>query len=210
MSALPRRGDPLRALARPGGLAALAVTAIAALLSVQAADGPWLAELGRAIARPRRHPVRRSVRIGAEHGLAQRAGAGRADLRAARRRWGAAACRSPRWRRWPATLALLARDARRAGAQERALAIALLLLLPACFGPIVAIRAELFSLPLFAACVAAPAVGVARAVESHLAARPAARAVGEPARGRAHGRCGGGRLSDLRARHAGARARASR
>src|SRR3954469_13500246 len=50
MSALPRRGDPLRALARPGGLAALAVTAFAALLSVQAADGPWLAELGRAIA----------------------------------------------------------------------------------------------------------------------------------------------------------------
>ena len=50
MSALPRRGDPLRALARPGGLAALAVTAVAALLSVQAADGPWLAELGRAIA----------------------------------------------------------------------------------------------------------------------------------------------------------------
>ena len=30
--------------------------------------------------------------------------------------------------------------------------IALLLFLPACFGPIVAIRAELFSLPLFAAC----------------------------------------------------------
>ena len=50
MSALPRRGDPLRALARPGGLAALAVTAFAALLSVQAADGPWLAELGRTIA----------------------------------------------------------------------------------------------------------------------------------------------------------------
>ena len=50
------------------------------------------------------------------------------------------------------TLALLARDARRAGAKERALAIALLLLLPACFGPIVAIRAQLFSLPLFAAC----------------------------------------------------------
>src|SRR3979409_306410 len=50
MSVLPRHSDPLRALARPGGLAALAVTAIAALLSVQAADGPWLAELGRAIA----------------------------------------------------------------------------------------------------------------------------------------------------------------
>src|SRR3954451_3789573 len=50
------------------------------------------------------------------------------------------------------TLALRARDARRAGAKERALAIALLLLLPACFGPIVAIRAQLFSLPLFAAC----------------------------------------------------------
>ena len=51
------------------------------------------------------------------------------------------------------TLALLARDARRAGAHERALAIALLLLVPACFGPIVAIRAQLFSLPLFALCV---------------------------------------------------------
>src|SRR3977135_1547728 len=50
MSVFPRRGDPLRALARPGGLAALAITAFAALLSVQAADGPWLAELGRAIA----------------------------------------------------------------------------------------------------------------------------------------------------------------
>jgi len=45
------------------------------------------------------------------------------------------------------------RDARRSGAHERGLAIALLLLLPACFGPIVAIRAQLFSLPLFAACV---------------------------------------------------------
>ena len=66
MSALPRRGDPLRALARPGGLAALAVTAIAALLSVQAADGPWLAELGRAIAEPRRNPGRRALRVGAE------------------------------------------------------------------------------------------------------------------------------------------------
>ena len=50
------------------------------------------------------------------------------------------------------TLALLARDARRAGARERALAVALLLLVPACFGPIVAIRGQLFSLPLFAAC----------------------------------------------------------
>src|SRR4029077_19993556 len=45
MSAHPRHGDPLRALARPGGLAALAVTAIAALVSIQAADGPWLAQL---------------------------------------------------------------------------------------------------------------------------------------------------------------------
>ena len=33
------------------------------------------------------------------------------------------------------------------------MAIALLLLLPACFGPIVAIRGQLFSLPLFAVCV---------------------------------------------------------
>src|SRR4051794_23784002 len=50
MSALPRRRDPLRALASPSGLAVLAITAFAALLSVQAADGPWLAELGRTIA----------------------------------------------------------------------------------------------------------------------------------------------------------------
>ena len=50
------------------------------------------------------------------------------------------------------TLALLVRDARRSGARERALAIALLLLVPACFGPLVAIRGQLFSLPLFAAC----------------------------------------------------------
>src|SRR3978361_1702197 len=49
MSALPRRRDPLRALASPGGLAVLAITALAALLSVQAADGPWLIELGRTI-----------------------------------------------------------------------------------------------------------------------------------------------------------------
>jgi hypothetical protein len=151
MSALPRRGDPLRALARPGGLAALAVTAVAALLSVQAADGPWLAELGRAIAN----------RGGIPDGVPY------------------ASAPSAHWHNVPAlgelvfallgtlgsrgvqiaqvaavagTLALLARDARRAGAKERALAIALLLLLPACFGPIVAIRAQLFSLPLFAAC----------------------------------------------------------
>ena len=45
-----QRGSTLRALASPGGLAVLAITALAALLSVQAADGPWLVELGRAIA----------------------------------------------------------------------------------------------------------------------------------------------------------------
>ena len=37
--------------------------------------------------------------------------------------------------------------------RSAALAIALLLLVPACFGPIVAIRGQLFSLPLFAVCV---------------------------------------------------------
>ena len=151
MSALPRRGDPLRALARPGGLAVLAITAFAALLSVQAADGPWLGELGRAIA------SRGGIPDGVPYASAPSAGwpnvpalgelvfalLGAFGSRGVQVAQVAAVC---------AAMALLARDARRAGAQERALALALLLLLPACFGPLVAIRAELFSLPLFAAC----------------------------------------------------------
>ncbi|HET6174311.1 MAG TPA: hypothetical protein VFD90_16995 [Gaiellales bacterium] len=152
MSALPRRGDPLRALARPGGLAALAVTAIAALLSVQAADGPWLAELGRAIAHgggiPDGVPYASAPSTGWHNvpALGELAFALLGTL-------GSRGVQIAQVAAVAGTLALLARDARRAGAKERALAIALLLLLPACFGPIVAIRAQLFSLPLFAACV---------------------------------------------------------
>src|SRR4051812_10622283 len=144
MSALPRRGDPLRALARPGGLAALAVTAFAALLSVQAADGPWLAELGRAIADrggiPDGTPSATAVTDGwpnvpvlGELIFALLASFGSRGVQVAQ----VAAVAG--------TLALLVRDARRAGARERALAIALLLLVPACFGPLVAIRGQLFS-----------------------------------------------------------------
>ena len=151
MSALPRRGDPLRALARPGGLAALAVTAFAALLTVPAADGPWLSQLGRSIAErggiPDGVPYASAVSDGwpnvpvlGELIFALLATAGTRGLQVAQ----IAAVGG--------TLALLARDARRAGARERGVAIALLLLVPACFGPIVAIRAQLFSLPLFAAC----------------------------------------------------------
>jgi hypothetical protein len=152
MSAHPRRGDPLRGLARPGGLAALAVTACAALLSVQAADGPWLAELGRAIARggsiPNGVPYATAATSGwpnvpvlGELAFALFATLGSRGLQIAQ----VAAVAG--------TLALLVRDARRGGAPERGIAIALLLLVPACFGPIVAIRGQLFSLPLFAACV---------------------------------------------------------
>ena len=152
MSALPRRGDPLRALARPGGLAALAVTAVAALLSVQAADGPWLAELGRAIAN------RGGIPDGVPYASAPSADWHNVPAlgELAFALLGTLGSRGVQIAQVAAvggTLALLARDARRAGARERALAIALLLLLPACFGPIVAIRAQLFSLPLFAACV---------------------------------------------------------
>jgi hypothetical protein len=152
MSALPRRGDPLRALARPGGLAALAITAIAALLSVQAADGPWLAELGRAIAE------RGGIPAGVPYASAPSAGWHNVPalgelIFALLATLGSRGVQIAQVAAVAGTLALLARDARRSGAQERALAVALLLLLPACFGPIVAIRAELFSLPLFAACV---------------------------------------------------------
>jgi hypothetical protein len=145
------RGDLLRALARPGGLAALAVTAIAALLSVQAADGPWLAELGRTIAQgggiPTGVPYASAPSTGWHNvpALGELIFALLATL-------GSRGVQIAQVAAVAGTLALLARDARRAGAQERALAIALLLLLPACFGPIVAIRAELFSLPLFATC----------------------------------------------------------
>ena len=152
MSALPRRGDPLRALARPSGLAALAVTAIAALLSVQAADGPWLTELGRAIAN------RGGIPDGVPYASAPTAGWHNVPVLgelvfALLGTLGSRGLQIAQVAAVAGTLALLARDARRAGAKERALAIALLLLLPACFGPIVAIRAQLFSLPLFAACV---------------------------------------------------------
>jgi hypothetical protein len=152
MSALPRRGDPLRALARPGGLAALAVTAMAALLSVQAADGPWLAELGRTIA------DRGGIPAGVPYASAPSAGWHNVPalgelIFALLGTLGSRGLQIAQVAAVAGTLALLARDARRSGARERALAIALLLLVPACFGPIVAIRAELFSLPLFAACV---------------------------------------------------------
>ena len=199
MSALPRRGDPLRALARPGGLAALAVTAFAALLSVQAADGPWLAELGRAIASRGGIPDGVPYATAPTDGLAERPGARRADLRAAAT-FGSRGVQVAQVAAVAGTLALLARDARRAGAHERALAIALLLLVPACFGPLVAIRAQLFSLPLFAACALLLRVGGAGALEPDLAARPAARPVGQPAWRRAHGRGGRGRVPRVRAR----------
>jgi hypothetical protein len=152
MSALPRRGDPLRSLARPGGLAALAVTAFAALLSVQAADGPWLTELGRAIA------SRGGIPDGVPYASAPTAGWPNVPalgelVFALLGTVGSRGVQIAQVAAVGGTLALLVRDARRAGARERALAVALLLLLPACFGPIVAIRSQLFSLPLFAACV---------------------------------------------------------
>jgi hypothetical protein len=151
MSALPRRGDPLRALARPGGLAVLAITAFAALLSVQAADGPWLGELGRTIAN------RGGIPDGVPYASAPSTGWANVPALGELVFWvlGAFGSRGVQVAQVAAVcaaMALLARDARRAGAPERGLAIALLLLLPACFGPLVAIRAELFSLPLFAAC----------------------------------------------------------
>jgi hypothetical protein len=151
MSALPRRGDPLRALARPSGLAALAVTAIAALLSIQAADGPWLSELGRAIA------ARGGIPDGVPYASAPSAGWHNVPalgelIFALLGTLGSRGVQIAQVAAVAGTLALLVRDARRAGARERALAIALLLLLPACFGPFIAIRAQLFSLPLFAAC----------------------------------------------------------
>jgi hypothetical protein len=151
MSALPRRGDPLRALARPGGLAALAVTAFAALLSVQAADGPWLAELGRAIA------DRGGVPDGIPYATAVTDGWPNVPVLgelifALLSSFGGRGVQVAQVAAVAGTLALLVRDARRSGARERALAIALLLLVPACFGPIIAIRGQLFSLPLFAAC----------------------------------------------------------
>ena len=152
MSALPRRGDPLRALARPGGLAALAVTAFAALLSVQAADGPWLAELGRAIAERGGIPDGVPYASAASDGWPNVPVLGELIF-ALLGTVGSRGVQIAQVAAVAGTLALLARDARRAGARERALAIALLLLVPACFGPIVAIRAQLFSLPLFAACV---------------------------------------------------------
>ncbi len=151
MSAHPRHGDPLRALARPGGLAALAVTAIAALVSIQAADGPWLAELGRTIARNGGIPDGVPYASAASRGwpnvpvLGELAFALFSTL-------GGRGLQIAQVAAVAGTLALLLRDARRGGAQERGIAIALLLLLPACFGPIVAIRGQLFSLPLFAAC----------------------------------------------------------
>ena len=151
MSALPRRGDPLRALARPGGLAALAVTAFAALLSVEAADGPWLAELGRAIA------DRGGIPDGIPYATAVTDGWPNVPVLgelifALLSSFGSRGVQVAQVAAVAGTLALLARDARRSGARERALAIALLLLVPACFGPLVAIRGQLFSLPLFAAC----------------------------------------------------------
>ena len=151
MSAHPRHGDPLRALARPGGLAALTVTAFAAIISVQAADGPWLAELGRKIASSGGIPNGVPYASAASHGwpnvpvLGELAFALFATL-------GGRGLQIAQVAAVAGTLALLLRDARRGGARERGIAIALLLLLPACFGPIVAIRGQLFSLPLFAAC----------------------------------------------------------
>jgi hypothetical protein len=151
MSALPRRGDPLRALARPGALAALLVTAIAALLSVQAADGPWLVELGRAIANRGGIPDGVPYASAATGGWPNVPALGELVF-AGLATFGSRGLQIAQVAAVGGTLALLMRDARRGGARERALAVALLLLLPACFGPIVAIRAQLFSLPLFAAC----------------------------------------------------------
>jgi hypothetical protein len=152
MSALPRRGDPLRALARPGGLAALAITAFAALLSVEAADGPWLAKLGRVIADRGGIPDGVPYASAATDGWPNVPVLGELTF-ALLSTLGSRGVQVAQVAAVAGTLALLARDARRSGARERALAIALLLLVPACFGPLVAIRGQLFSLPLFAACV---------------------------------------------------------
>jgi hypothetical protein len=152
MSALPRHGDPLRSLARPGGLAALVVTAFAALLSVPSADGPWLAELGRAIAERGGIPDGVPYASAATQGWPNVPVLGELVF-AALATVGARGVQIAQIAAVAATMALLTRDARRAGARERALAVSLLLLLPACFGPLVAIRAQLFSLPLFAAVV---------------------------------------------------------
>lgn len=151
MSALPRRGDPLRALARPGGLAALAITAFVALLSVEAADGPWLAELGRVIAERGGIPDGVPYASAATDGWPNVPVLGELIF-ALFSTLGSRGVQIAQVAAVGGTLALLARDARRSGAHERALALALLLLVPACFGPFVAIRGQLFSLPLFAAC----------------------------------------------------------
>jgi hypothetical protein len=119
---------------------------------VQAADGPWLAELGRSIA------DRGGIPSGVPYATAPSAGWHNVPalgelIFALLATLGSRGVQIAQVAAVGGALALLARDARRSGAQERAVAVALLLLLPACFGPIVAIRAELFSLPLFAACV---------------------------------------------------------
>ena len=201
MSALPRRGDPLRALARPGGLAALAITAFAALLSVEAADGPWLAELGRVIA------DRGGIPDGVPYASAVTDGWPNVPVLgelifALLSTLGSRGVQIAQVAAVAGTLALLARDARRSGARERALAIALLLLVPACFGPFVAIRGPALLAPAVRRLRAAAALGGAGAFAPHLAARPAARRVGEPARRRAHRRGRRRRLPRLRARPA--------
>ena len=204
MSALPRRGDPLRALARPSGLAALAVTAIAALLSVQAADGPWLTELGRAIAN------RGGIPDGVPYASAPTAGWHNVPVLgelvfALLGTVGSRGLQIAQVAAVAGTLALLARDARRAGAQgaragHRAAAAPARLLRPDRRHPRPAL------LPAAVRRLrAAAAVGVAGALESHLADRPAVRPVGEPARRRAHGSRGRGRVPDLRARTPAAR-----
>ena len=119
------------------------------------AGGRWpvAVRAGTRHRRARWHSEWRALCERRQHGLAERPGARRADLRLPVDSFGSRGVQVAQVAAVAGTLALLARDARRAGARERALAIALLLLVPACFGPIVAIRAQLFSLPLFAACI---------------------------------------------------------
>ena len=152
MSALPRRGDPLRALARARAGSQRSRSRRSRRCSAcEAADGPWLAELGRAIA------DRGSIPDGIPYASAVTDGWPNVPVLgelifALLSTFGSRGVQVAQVAAVAGTLALLARDARRSGARERALAIALLLLVPACFGPIVAIRGQLFSLPLFAVC----------------------------------------------------------
>ena len=81
---------------------------------------------------------------------------------------------------------LIARDARRLGAGDRSTLVVLLLVIPAAFAAIVAVRAQLFSLALFPLLAAAVARRGAPAVAPDLARPAAPGPLVEPARRRAH------------------------